>query len=421
MNLNEPTYSYNNVIKFKNDSLGLFMGDNSIIMKTEDIGETRFVKELELQINIKDLQFVGDSAIYAVGDNYIGANENLKSNLIKSLDNGETWDSIMSFKGKQLYSLWFFNNDSGIIAGYDGIYRTIDASDSWDTVWSINQFGYKYGEITQLSFPYSEIGYAIGYGRNEHSDLNFDYFLLKSKDSGVTWDTIKTFPYPLTSIHFLNQDTGFIGTENGRILKTINGGPTWLDTKVAENSNSVYSMHFISNMIGFAAGAPGVFIPEGSTSFFIAKTIDGGDTWECYDTIGIPINSIYYINDTVGFISGSNSLIMKSSGKINGLPEDYPWYLVGGDVYINQTEFNNSQIKIYPNPTNGILFIQQSNLTQNIKKIELISAFGAVLDIMKPTDDNDVIQVDLSGLVSGMYLLQLTYTDRYEILKILKK
>jgi hypothetical protein len=112
---------------------------------------------------------------------------------------------------------------------------------------------------------------------------------------------------------------------------------------------------------------------------------------------------------------------MKSSGKINGLPEDYPWYLVGGDVYINQTEFNNSQIKIYPNPTNGILFIQQSNLTQNIKKIELISAFGAVLDIMKPTDDNDVIQVDLSGLVSGMYLLQLTYTDRYEILKILKK
>jgi photosystem II stability/assembly factor-like uncharacterized protein len=419
--LDETLYTYDNVIKFKNDSFGLFMGSNSVILRSDNTGETWDLINLATDINVKDFQFSDDSVIYAIGDQFTGAGENLSSILIKSSNNGDTWDSITSFSGKQLVTLWFFNNDSGIVAGYDGIYRTVDASISWDTVWSITQFGYKYGELKQLSFPSSEIGYAIGIGSNQLNNPNFDNFLLKSKNSGVTWDNIRTFPFSLGTIHFLNQDTGFIGAESSIILKTMDGGISWNETQISEYYNSVNSIHFSSNMIGFAAGAPSAFIPEGPTSFFISKTINGGDTWESYDTIGIPLNSIYYINDSIGFVSGSFSLIMKSVGGISGLPEDYPWHLVGGGVYIDETEKPDSHIKIYPNPTNGMIWVQQTNRYQPITTIKLITVTGRIIDIMKPISDNEFMQIDLSDLAPGMYLILVTYLNRHELSKVLKK
>jgi photosystem II stability/assembly factor-like uncharacterized protein len=422
-NLDENSYSYSNVIKFKNDSLGFLMGDHSIILKTVDAGETWVPGELDTKINIKDFQFLGDSTIYAVGDYYIGSGENLTSKLIKSQDNGETWDSLISFAGKQLYSLYFFNKDSGLLAGYDEIYRTVDSGDTWDTVWSITQFGYQFGALKQLTFPTSQIGYAIGIGLNQHNNLYFDNFLLKSIDAGLTWDTIKTFQNPLTTIYFMNQDTGFIGTESSSsiILKTTDGGNTWNETQGATYFNSVNSILFTSNMTGFAAGAPSDIILEGQTSFFISKTINGGVTWESYDTIGIPLNSIYFINDTIGFVSGSYDLIMKSSGKINRLPEDYPWHLVGAPNSIDEDKHSYSRIKIFPNPTDGYLFVQNLNLNKEIKSISLINTSGQTIYIRNPDSNHELIQLDLSNIKSGMYLIKTVYTDKIELMKIIKK
>lgn len=421
-NIDENSFSNSNIIKFKNDSLGLFMGDHSKILKTEDIGETWKEIELNINVNIKDFQYIEDSSIFALGDYYTGNGENLTSKLIKSEDLGETWDSIANFQGQHLYSLNFYNNDSGIVAGYDGIYRTINSGVSWSKVWSIIEFGYKYGEIIQLSFQ-AQIGYAIGIGRNQHNNPNFDYFLLRSKDAGLTWDTIKTFQYPPTTIYFMNQDTGFIGTESSSsiILKTTDGGNTWNETQGAKYYNSVNSIHFTSNMIGFAAGAPFAFIPEGPTSFFISKTINGGVTWESYDSIGMPINSIYFINDTIGFVSGSYNLIMKSSGKINGLPEDYPWHLVGGSLDIDETKSTNCQIKIYPNPTNGLLWVEQTTFSHPIKAIKLISATGRIIEVIKPLSDKGNVQIDMTNFDPGIYFMQVMYLDSQEIIKILKK
>lgn len=421
-NIDENSFSHSNVIKFKNDSLGLFMGDHSTILKTVDIGETWEKIELNINVNIREFQYIEDSSIFALGDYYTGSGENMTSKLIKSENLGETWDSIANFHGQQLHSLYFYNNDSGIVAGNNGIYRTINSGISWDKVWSIIEFGYKYGEIKQLCF-HAQIGYAIGIGRNQHNNPNFDYFLLKSIDAGLTWDTIKTFQYPLTTIHFMNQDTGFIGAESSSsiIIKTTDGGNTWNETQVSNYSNSVNSIHFTTNMIGFATGTPFTFIPEGPTSFFISKTIDGGVTWERYDTIGIPLNSIYFINDSIGFVSGSYNLIMKSSGKINSLPEDYPWHLVGRSVFIDETKSTNFQMKIYPNPTNGILWVEQTTFSHPIIAIKLISAAGRIIEDMKPLSDKGNMQIDMTNFAPGIYFMQVRYLDSQEILKILKK
>ncbi len=62
-------------------------------------------------------------------------------------------------------------------------------------------------------------------------------------------------------------------------------------------------------------------------SFTYPKQWMGG-SWDTYDTLGIPLNSVYFIDDSTGFVSGLYNLIMKTNGNIRGLPADYPWHLV---------------------------------------------------------------------------------------------
>lgn len=410
--LDENLYNTGNVA-FKNDSLGLFMGVGSTALKTTNVGETWKSIQLNIDINISQFQFIGDSSVFAVGD----------SKLIKSENLGENWNSISIFTGKQLYSLWFFNNDSGIVAGYDEIYRTVNKGSTWDAVWSITQFGYKYGTINQLYFPSPKVGYAIGRGRNQSKDPLFDNFLLKSNDSGITWDTITTFSNStLSAIYFINNDLGFIGTESGLIYKTFNGGSSWTEIPITDSWNTVKSIQFISEMEGFATGGAEIFITSGGGSgFFISKTIDGGETWASYDTIGIPLNSIYFINDETGFVSGKYELIMKSNGTIDKLPVNYPWNLVVDPNSIAENESALSTIKIYPNPTTGILFVQNLNSSKQIKQINIINTSGQIIRIDNLVSNNDLFKLDLSNLIAGIYLFKIEYLDKTEVMKIIKK
>ena len=417
--LDESCNSYNATIEFGNDSVGFFMSSNSVILKSGDAGETWTSKDPGIEINIRDFQFISDSIIYAVGD--CSPNPTI-SKLIRSTDCGNTWDSITSFRGKQLNSLHFFNKDTGMLAGYDGIYRTTDACNSWDTTWSVTQFGYKYGELKQICFPTIESAYAIGSARTYDNDVDlWNEFLLKTDDSGLSWDTLITFPYSLESIYFLNNDTGFIGTGNNRMLKTMDGGITWQETLVSDNSiHSIYAIHFTSHMKGFIAGHPSAYILESPTSFFVASTDDGGNTWESYDTIGIPVHSVYFLSDTVGFVAGERGLIMKSNGNIKGWPPDYPWHLFSHN-YSSDPDVEDTDIRAFPVPTTGSLSIKLSNNLAPAEQIKIIDSTGRVLKTLKLDSGDRLIRLELSDFAAGIYFLQVHTSNKIEVLKVLKE
>ncbi len=393
-------------IKFKNDSLGLFMGSGSTLLKTNDIGETWSKKQLNIVVKIKDFQFVGDSSVFAIGDHYTDNGKNRSGKLITSENLGENWDSISILTGKQLYSLWFFNSDSGVVAGYDGIYRTVNRGRSWDTVWSITQFGYKYGELKQITFPSPNIGYAIGIGRNPSNNLNFDHFLLKSNDSGVTWDSVTTFGNSsLSSIFFVDQNLGFVGAESGLLFKTSDGGNNWTETQIASSWNGVKSIQFISGNEGYATGGARLYLTSGgSSNFFISKTVDGGENWTSYDTIGVALNSIYFINDKTGFVAGDYELIMKFNEQMNKLPENYPWHLIES-MDVDDNKIQNSNIKIYPNPVNREITIRSAS-GDRIQSVELISLRGE--SVLKQAGiDKSECQVLIGHLPKGAYILNV--------------
>ncbi len=208
---------------------------------------------------------------------------------------------------------------------------------------------------------------------------------------GATWDTIRTF-YQETpkSIYFINKDTGFIGTERGVIYKTLDAGSNWTKIEIS-NMGGIRSIQFISEMKGFAVGGAEFFSPTGEDRnslkgngfyhFIISKTIDGGESWISYDTLGIDLFSVYFVNDSLGFVSGRYELIMKSNGNnINQLPEDYPWYLInnGGSGFAEKKQIN-SDINVYPNPVQETLTIQLKNSGKVIKSISLINTFGQTI------------------------------------------
>jgi photosystem II stability/assembly factor-like uncharacterized protein len=62
----------------------------------------------------------------------------------------------------------------------------------------------------------------------------------------------------LLSVRFVNEDDGWIVGRSGTILRTEDGGQTWLQQESSTKQN-LYSLHF-NKKIGWAVGGDGVVL-----------------------------------------------------------------------------------------------------------------------------------------------------------------
>jgi photosystem II stability/assembly factor-like uncharacterized protein len=102
-----------------------------------------------------------------------------------------------------------------------------------------------------------------------------------------------------TDIVFINQDTGFIAGATGSILKTTNGGQSWIPIQTQATQN-VIKLFFVDENNGWATLGQ---YSEGN----ILHTIDGGNSWvlksvfyHCYDNI----SNIFFVNENTGWVAG---------------------------------------------------------------------------------------------------------------------
>ena len=118
---------------------------------------------------------------------------------------------------------------------------------------------------------------------------------LKTTDAGNNWTAaISETENSLYSLEFINESIGFAVGINGTALKTINGGLNWslLTTNTDNNLNSVF---FVNETTGFIAGNSGI----------ILKTTNGGTDWIAQES-GTTNNltSLFFINQNLGFAVG---------------------------------------------------------------------------------------------------------------------
>jgi photosystem II stability/assembly factor-like uncharacterized protein len=115
------------------------------------------------------------------------------------------------------------------------------------------------------------------------------------------------------AMEVVSKDTVFVGSAwSGRIHQTTNGGQGWSFYQTIFTSSWFNDMHFPTKSVGYACGGTAFGIHKN----FIAKTTNGGQTWDSLTSnsfTGYSFMNIHFANATTGFVSGEAGLLLKTT------------------------------------------------------------------------------------------------------------
>ena len=142
----------------------------------------------------------------------------------------------------------------------------------------------------------------------------------------------------LTDVYFVDGGTGWAVGSFGIILKTVDGGTSW-NPQTSGISSNLHSVYFPNTNTGWAVGDNRIFL----------RTTNGGENWSVVGSgvYGVSLNSICMVNDSIGWVAGSQGGIYKIIGNswthqtsgttvdlrsVFFLNENIGW-VVGGQIY----------------------------------------------------------------------------------------
>jgi photosystem II stability/assembly factor-like uncharacterized protein len=104
----------------------------------------------------------------------------------------------------------------------------------------------------------------------------------------------------LNCVYFINEFDGWVGTNQGEILKTTDGGDTWVSISTG-TTNSIKSIYFINEEIGWCVATN----YSGNGEGLIFKTTSGGNDWVGKYNSTTQLESIFFINENIGWAVGT--------------------------------------------------------------------------------------------------------------------
>jgi len=373
---------------------------------TTDGGESWYTDTIEMA-GLSDYKFtsifaISDSVAWVSMVDYISSNH--QGRILKTTDGGNSWQhqsTAYPFHPTLAHIpafVHFFDENHGICAGHFGeMYYTSNGGDLWTQV------------------PDNDYPSLIENEKPLHSNVS-------SVGDSIAW----------------------YGTSSGRVFKTTNKGVTWSAYDVGLGESYLFA--FFKDELNGLATAPLI-------SKNIAKTTDGGETWETLpDTL--PVNAILiyvkgtentymygssFLPTTIGSASGSgfteddgNTWLFQESMNLDpmlSVKTDTGWIgwatapWSNNKVYkrkslivddISSIEFNNPTgfelSQNYPNPFNPVTAIgYQLSAISNVE-LSIYNLLGqkiATLVSEKQQAGYYQIQWDASGFASGIYLYML--------------
>lgn len=278
------------------------VGDHGTLLYSHDEGKTWTEQGLQNNNYLLDITFHGERG-WIVGT---------EGTILFSDDFGQSWSAQRSGTAKTLHKVKFVDQYTGWILATDSIIlHTTDGGNFWvlDTL--------DYNFVTFYRLPLNDIAFinpnkgwlAVGYYYPPNLDIEPQSrgALFKTMNGGETWTIVDSGQTKYTSIFFLDEQTGWITTNNvdsGRIiLRSDDSGATWI------NLGSIIDwqeMYFSDSLNGW-----------GIYSTYIGRTIDGGKNWSYKSFMDPPapesgFKSLFFKNSTTGWVVGTSGFILKS-------------------------------------------------------------------------------------------------------------
>jgi len=402
-----------------------------LITSKDLFGQSGWVQQNSgISRKLMDVFFINADTSWVVGD---------RGKILHTTNGGEQWNRQTSGTTKGLCAVYFIDSRIGWIVGREGLcLSTTDGGSTWiDKSIVENEASY---DLRDVFFLNESIGWMCGHN------------VYKTVDGGNNWSKLLLNPEYYRNIEFVNADTGWAA--GGRIYKTVNGGVDWtgsidinthsmflngIDTVFAVGSSHMpkvtynggqewqdlshtlpvlrYDCIFFSGInVGYTSG----LIHEDAQSpphSQVLKTTDGGATWNIIiDTIDGLIPSIYFIDDTVGWIVGNNGMILKTT--------------TGGSIIStsstdeNILPINFDFIEVYPNPFSSSITLRYILEKQEHITIGIYNAEGQEIETLinrKQIAGEYEITWQPKRLPAGVYFVKLQVGGLMETKKLVLK
>ncbi|MBE0661640.1 MAG: T9SS type A sorting domain-containing protein [Bacteroidales bacterium] len=277
-------------ITFLNELFGVIFWE---IHKTIDGGVTwQAVSSIELFEFPPAFHFPDESHGYIVSGWSIAT-------LWKTDDGGSTWETVGIADSFTPMEVKFFSSQMGFVAGQNKVYKTINAGENWQNVYT--------GSDNYFRILYQSADDIIIIG---------EYSLILSDDGGLSWTERGISNATPVTDAFMKDDGKIFIAFGEAIYWSDHQGINW-NQAALNNSNPVEfrSIFFSSPDVGYTAGS-------GHYETML-KTIDGGFTWNAIEVPATTtLTGIWFQNNLHGFVFGEKGLALETfTGGVVGIEE----------------------------------------------------------------------------------------------------
>jgi photosystem II stability/assembly factor-like uncharacterized protein len=258
-----------------------FAGGNSGVFKTTN-GGTNWVSVFNSG-RVNSLYSISSTTVIASGYNF----SDFQGKVFRTTDAGGNWD-IISTGSQELLSVSFFNATTGITRGKSSLFRTTNGGVNWSSTFLGLLNDFKSVNCVNAGTA----AYMVG----------SEGVIVKTTNSGTNW-VVQSASSSLSSVFFLNANTGTAVGNNGTVLRTTNAGTNWI-AQTSGVTSSLGEVYFTDANTGTAVG-------DLKT---ILRTTNGGTSWVSQSTSGSESYvSVFFSNASTGTITGSSGSILRTT------------------------------------------------------------------------------------------------------------
>lgn len=226
--------------------------------------------------SLRGLSVVSSNVIWASGSN---------GTVARSIDAGKIWKwiTVKGFEKTDFRDIEAFDDKTAIIMGIDSpayILKTIDAGETWKTVYQNNTKGMF---LDAMDFKNEKNGIVVG------DPINGKFFIARTNDGGNTWQEDAFYKLPIadmgeacfassgTNIRLLNNHKYFLVSGGLSSHLFYNGMAIQLPILQGKESRGANSIAFKNNKVMIVVG--GDFSSKDTTTKNCYFTKNAGKTW----------------------------------------------------------------------------------------------------------------------------------------------